>query len=178
MNLASRGNLLSVERFGAIWRLNTGFYSDINFDDYQDPDIFVPLTDVVEEIELENWREEIEYEKLPIIYDGRFRRFNGNITIKSDVPEMATGVGFLVGLEYEYDVFVNDEKIGKIEKVEDEENKFIHQLDFKFKSPIEVESVELRTTDVNYEEYPNFNSLHSFDLELETPPYRLFNEHR
>ena len=166
INSAVRGDLFSIDRIAAIYRLNTGYYANLDTSSYKDPDLFIPITSQTEELHITNWDENLVFEKLPQIIDHRFRRFNNSIKIISATSKIASGLILDVGKSFTYDVFVNDMKVAKLDGGGGwGENQVVHLQTISFPTPISVKSITLVATDAIYEHSPNFNIIKSIILE-------------
>ena len=117
VTLVTQGELFSLARINAIWRLLTNFHSNLNFDKYIDPKIWIPLTESVDLLELENWDTKFQLDNRPYWIERQMRRhFNGNLKIISQIPKQSSLIWVGVNWGYTYDIYVNSEMIYTIDK--------------------------------------------------------------
>ena len=97
------GKLGNLDRISSIWRVNTGYYSDIDFTDYVNKDMWVPKTIIGKKSKIAKW-------------DNITReiKFDGVINIQSEEPSLATEISFYVNMGNEFEVYVNDKYSGNI----------------------------------------------------------------
>ena len=105
----TRGDIFSLGRFGAIWRLNTGYYSDIDFSKYLDLDLWIPMTSKIEKITLSDWESGIEPDELPPRFHENVKKFTGNLLIESEKPGSADGIWLFLDYSYKYNIYINGE---------------------------------------------------------------------
>ena len=132
VTLISTGSLTDINRLSAIWRVNSGYYSNTNFSKYISKDVWVPRTLKKKIIQVENWENGLEN-----IY------FNGELTIQSNNELLATALNITTDLGFEYEIFVNDILVKKF--IQKNEAK---PANIEFPEPILVHSVKLNA--INY----------------------------
>ena len=96
--LVTTGELVDFGRLKAIWRLNSGFYSDLELSIYRDKDIWVPSISNYEYVNIESWEIGLNY-----------MEFYSNIIVKSDKPSKVTELFFLFDDFHDYEIYINDE---------------------------------------------------------------------
>ena len=149
----SSDDIFGIERFKAIWRINSGFYSDLDFKKYSSPSIYIPFSSSTEIVELDNWDSEFEYENLAPIYGTfLFKYFASNIKFQSKEPRISDGIDIHVNTEFTYKVYVNDKLTFVIEKAK--QNKVTggnyRRVFIPLKERTRVKSIELRAIDAHY----------------------------
>ena len=100
ISVITKGDIFTLQRLKAIWRIHSNHYSDIDFSKYTDPNIFIPFTNSVEQIKIPNWEKSITYKK-----------FNTNLEYESKIPMNTSVIWIDLDWAYTYDFFVNDHKI-------------------------------------------------------------------
>ena len=163
--LVVKGDIFSLERFKAIYRLNSNYYSYIDFDDYRFPAPYIPSTDKMETFVLENWDQEIQAETVPSIIFSNFKRFNSKLRIHSKTPRYANKLELTVDSKYSYDVYVNDNLVGTIDYDDTTLYKFHQIAAFELGEPMLVESITLLSNDVTYLNHPEYNFIVSVHLD-------------
>ena len=106
--LVARGNLFSLDRIRAIWRLNTGHYKNLDLSDYQLANPWILRTTKVEKITLDIWSQAIPPDNLPLRFQTDIRRFNGNLLVESKTPNEAKGIWLYLDHSFNYDIYVNE----------------------------------------------------------------------
>ena len=106
--LITRGDLFTWNRIVAIWRLNTGYYDQLDLTDYQLTDPWKSRTTNVMKVSLNNWTEEIQPDKLPLRFHPDSKMFNGNLLIQSNTPSVASGIWLYLDHSFRYDIYVNE----------------------------------------------------------------------
>ncbi len=149
----SSDDIFGIERFKAIWRINTGFYSDIDFNKYSSPSIYIPFSSSTEIVELDNWDSEFEYENLAPIYGTfLFKYFASNIKFQSKESRISDGIEIHTNTEFTYKVYVNNKLTSVIQKVK--QDKVVggnyRRIFIPLKRRTRVKSVELRAIDAHY----------------------------
>ena len=153
VRLISSGRLFEFERLMAIWRINTGDYSKIDFAKYKNPNEFIPFSATTELIQLEDWDSEIEFEIFSPIYGTfSYKYFASNIRIESKKPRISDEIEIFVNPEFTYEVYVNEELVKIIEKTEQDR---VFGADreitiISLENQLKVNSIELRTIDASY----------------------------
>ena len=108
VTLAAKGKLLTLNRMKAIWRLNSGYHSNLDFSPYEDIDHWVPKSTTFETLELQNWDQDITPDKLPPRFHEQVKLFHGNLIVKSKKSKTAEALWLFIDHSYEYDIFIND----------------------------------------------------------------------
>ena len=108
VRLMITGELFTIERWKSIWRLNSNYYSKIDFSEYTDKDQWIPKSTEVEEILLTDWNQNIKPDKLSPRLNENLKYFNGNLNIRSKKPKLASALWFFIDFSYSYDIYVND----------------------------------------------------------------------
>ena len=113
----TQGELFSLDRFVAIWRLFFNSYQYLDYTKYTDPSIWVPVTNSIEVLEIDNWNEEIPHVNRPY-YVKYFKQyiFNNNLKVESTTPMNSSIIWTKLNLNYTYDVFVNNIMIYTFDK--------------------------------------------------------------
>ena len=106
--LVTRGDLFKWERMMAIWRLNTGYYNQLDLNDYRLKNPWKPRTTRVEKVLLSDWSEAIPPDNLPLRFQTDIRKFNGNLLVESEIPREAKGILFYLDHAFNYDIYVNE----------------------------------------------------------------------
>ena len=109
VTLAAKGELLTLNRMKAIWRLNSGYHSNLDFSPYEDIEHWVPKSTTFETLELQNWDQDITPDKLPPRFHEHVKLFHGNLIVKSEKSKTAQALWLFIDHSYEYDIFVNEE---------------------------------------------------------------------
>ena len=157
VELVSQGEIFSFGRFGAIWRLLTNTYSNLNFEKYIDPRIWVPLTNSSDILRIENWDEEIPHDNRPyyLKYNQQYS-FNNNLKVESQVPQWSSIVWVYLNLSYTYDIYVNNKKIYTLDK---NRQYCINGVRINLSHEQLIESIDIRTTDAVEIKHLAFNFL-------------------
>ena len=161
VSTAVRGELFSIERLLAILRLNTGFYDEIDFNTYKSLDQWIPITTKLERIELSNWSQELEYDKLPGRFHNKVKKFNGNLLVESSEPLYASGIWLYLDFSYSYDVYVNDKLIFKKVNQPPFDCKGIT---LEFSQSTNVRSVKLIATELKNVDYSGSNRIRELTI--------------
>ena len=90
--IVTRGNLFSLERLKTIWRLNSGYYDNLDLSDYRLTNPWKPRSTNVSKISINDWSEAIPPDNLPLRFQPDIKKFNGNLLIKSDISSEAKGI--------------------------------------------------------------------------------------
>ena len=142
ITLISSGNLTDINRLRAIWRVNTGFHRNIDFSDYTDKNIWIPIS-LKEEIHyIDSWNNSI-----------RNIIFNGIITFQSKKPTLATSILAFVNPGNEYIVYINDRYVDSISVGQETEASIINLIE-----PTLVHSIRFEATEADYLQMP-FNRI-------------------
>ena len=143
--LLSSGKIFSKERMRAIWRMNSGYYFNLDFSKYVDSEVYIPFSSFSEKVFIEDWHDFLEYDQLPPIYLGFNRRaFNNSIEFISSKPRISSEIELSLSSQFAYEIYVNQTLTKVIEKSWD---KKLYDLTLSFPTPIPVESVKIRCTD-------------------------------
>ena len=156
-----RGDLISTDRFLAIYRLNTGYYNQIDFSEYKSLDYWIPLTTKVDKITLTDWSQELEYDKLTPRFHNEIKKFNGNLLVESLKSKLASGIWLYLDFSYTYNVYINNKLTF--------ENVYQKPLDCKgltLKLPHKtlVKSVKLVATGNIHIDFSGSNRIRNIDL--------------
>ena len=160
----SSGPLFGIERLKAIWRINSGFHSGIEFEKYTNPNIFVPFSSFTEIVQLDSWDSGFEHEKLAPIYGTfSYKYFGSNIKFQSIEPKISKEIEIQTNSEFTYQVYINEKFYTTIEKIEldrvvgGEYNLTLIPLFEETK----VYSIELRAVDAYYIGDTSINAISS-----------------
>ncbi|MGI9249909.1 MAG: hypothetical protein ACR2PR_01755 [Pseudohongiellaceae bacterium] len=105
--LAIRGDLFTRERFAAIWRLNTGHYSDVDMSKYADPTIYVPVQSsdtMLMALSLLNSSTKPDGYAW---FQSGVINFDRNLHIEVDQPQRASYLQLSLGRGHAYEIYVN-----------------------------------------------------------------------
>ena len=139
--LASKGELFTIERFKAILRLNSNFYSKLDLSNYSSPDFQILPTSKTEKITIQDWDQDIDWNYWPYSDINKLVSFNANIVFNSMKPRHSNMIELGLDNEHSYEVYVN----GKLQKIIDPCCKFPNSYErIKLDPPIFVESIEIR----------------------------------
>ena len=117
VTLVSQADIFSVRRFAAIWRLLTNSYSNVNFEKYTDPSIWVPLTNYSDYLKIENWDKEIPHDNRPYYFKNKEQfSFNNNLIVESRIPKNTSIIWLHLNLGYTYEIYANDKNIFTLNK--------------------------------------------------------------
>ena len=144
VTIVTRDDLFSLARFEAIWRLLTNSYSNLNFDKYINPKIWIPLSESTELMEIKNWDTKIQLDNKPYWLERVPQRsFNNNLKIVSNKPKMTSIVWVYLNWGYTYDLYVNSDKIYTLDK----RNYCPNGLKIFLDRELLIENIEIRATD-------------------------------
>ncbi len=143
MTLITYGKLNDFNRFSAIWRVNTGYYSKINFAEYIDTNIWIPITNKVQIYNVNNWNNTLRY-----IF------FNGIVSIQSEKPTLATSISVILNWGYEYELYINDMYVQNIRQEPEDVAKII-----EFAEPTMINSIKFEAIDSVYLDIPVLKEL-------------------
>ena len=132
ITLVSTGDLADIKRLSAIWRVNSGYYSDTDFSKYISKEIWVPRTLKEKIFQIDNWENGL-----------RDVFFNGKLTIQSNEKLLANALSITTDLGFEYEIFVNDILVKNF--IQKNEAK---PANVEFPEPVLVHSVKLNA--INY----------------------------
>ena len=167
MRIVTTGSILSAERLKAIWRVNSGHYSNLDLSKYVNPSIYIPLSSSTKIVHLDDWDLVIENENLPEINESTpFKYFISNIKFQSNKPRISDKIEIIVNCEFSYSFYVNGKFITLIEKIA-REDKNCSQYENRVISLnrwIEVDSIELRTIDANYASDASMNAIYGLKV--------------
>ncbi len=167
VTLVTRGELFSIARFEAIWRLLTNSHSISNLDKYTDPKIWIPLTESFDLIELENWEEEIQVDNRPYwLVRHPQRNFNNNLKVFSRVPKKSSIIWILLNWGYTYNLSVNSGKIYTIDT--HNHNQCPYGMKIYLERETLVESIEIQAIDDLDISHFGFNYITSIRLQDRT----------
>ena len=161
ISLVTTGKLISLERFSAIWRLNSGFYSEIDFSNYVDKTSWIPITSKDEILYVKNWESDFtnslydgnisyEYQKPYCEINETCRIIRGSIVIESQQPKLASAISLIVDLEHEYELYINDEFFTTVIQKD-----FAAPLVFNLDKPLMIHKIKLKAVNSNYRYRPN-----------------------
>ena len=174
VKIVTQGNLFSIPRFKAIWRLLTNSHSNLNFDQYVDPNIWIPLTESVELIKLKNWDSIIPIDNRPYWFSySPQRSFNNNLRIESPISKNSSLIWVYLDRGYTYELYINNEKIYTLEKTRPYCSKGV-KIFFKgklFVKNVEIQAVEtLNRTNYgfNYFAFIRLDELKDSDTDFES----------
>ena len=135
--LISTGKLTDYNRLSAIWRINSGYYSNIDFSDYTSTNVWVPKTLTEQIYTTENWDNSVEN-----------INFNGILAIESKTPTLATSMRLIINNGYKYEVYINDRYLTNVL------NNKIEPTTIKFPIPTMVKSVKFVAIHTDYKVLP------------------------
>ena len=92
----------------AIWRLNSGFYSNLELSNYSDKNIWVPIISYFQNVKIETWEIGLE-----------LMEFYSNLNVQVDKPSVVSELNLVFDKFHEYEIYINDEF-----------HSFISQMDF------------------------------------------------
>ena len=98
-------DLFTVSRIKAIWRLLINSYPNMDLSKYSNPNVWVPLTNVVEKYKITDWNSDIFH-----------ANFNGNLRYEADTPIKTSVIRVKADWAHSYELFVNDQKIYTLQK--------------------------------------------------------------
>ncbi len=145
ISIVVNGDIFTVPRFMAIWRLLTNSYSSKDFSKYSDSEVYIPLTSIVEHSKVTDWNSDIFY-----------GNFNGNLKVEANIPKRTSVVWFKADWAHSYDLIVNDKKIYTLLK----DRKYCEK-GIKLYLPTEqlVKNIQFIETDVTKFTHDGFNYL-------------------
>ena len=126
--LVTNGDLINFERFKAIWRLNSGYYSNLDFSVYSDKDIWIPSTSKYEFIEIKNWALGLENTE-----------FYSNLMIQSDRSIEVSSLIFTFDKSHEYEITINDKFTFLVSQMDFSESTIINLAE-----PTQLKSVKIK----------------------------------
>ena len=156
VRLLAWSELFSIDRMKAIIRVNSNYYSDLDFSEYVDPNFWILPTNVKDILILENWDQELETESWPYSNEYNYMLFNNNLEIKSKESRYSDLIEIELNLEHQYEIYVN-EKLVHVYYPSNRRVSFPQKI--KLESPVMVESIEIKEVGVVYEMMPVFNSI-------------------
>ena len=113
--LASKGELFTRERFKAISRLNSNYYSKLDLSNYSSPDFQILPTSKTEKITIQDWDQDIDWNYWPYSDINKLVSFNANIVFNSMEPRHSNMIELGLDNEHSYEVYVN----GKLQQIID-----------------------------------------------------------
>ena len=147
ISLISSGSLANIERLQAIWRVNAGYYSEVDFSNYIDRNIWVPKTTKEQVFKIDNWDHTL------------FNlRFNGVISIQSKNLTLASVIILLLNLENEYELYVNDRYVQNIVQKHGNVDTAIH-----LPAPTYIKSIKIKAVNSEYLDMP-VTSIHKLAI--------------
>ena len=162
IRLVTSSPLLHRNRLKAIWRLNSGYYSELDLSKYKDPDVFIPFSSTTELVQLENWDSKIEFEVFSPIYGSfSYKYFASNIKFESKTPRESNEIEIFINPEFSYEVYVNGKFTTIIEQIVQDR---IFGADRKptfipLEKQTKVKSIEIRTVNASYINDTSANAL-------------------
>ena len=126
--LLTSGSLTDINRIPAIWRINSGYYKNVDFSKYTNSEVMVPKTHKEKIVQIDNWRDSIDE-----------INFNGSLTLQSEIPSLITKLSVFLDRAYEYDFFVNDKLIKRVYHQE-----FWKPLIIEFPQPIFAQTIKFK----------------------------------
>ena len=138
ITLLTSGSLTDMNRLSAIWRVNTGYHSKIDFSNYINKNIWVPKTNRTKETIVDNWNN-----------TPRKIIFSGVMSIQSIKPKLASSISFFVNIGTEYEVYIND----KYAETIFQEHRSIATV-INFSEPRLVNSIRLKAIKSDYRDLP------------------------
>ena len=158
----SKKDLWSDGRLSAIWRLNSNYHKDLNFEEYESPDLYIPQSSKIEYVKLENWDQQFQHDKFPPIFgDYTFRTFNNTIEFISETPRLARSIVLGLSFEHGYKIFVNDEKEFDIPQTK--RDSFNREI-IEFDKPLNVNSIRIESVYANNEIYAAINAIRFIEV--------------
>ena len=152
ITLVTTGNLFKVERLGAIWRLLLNSYPNQDLSNYVDPNVWIPLTNSVDQIHLSDWKSEIKNEN-----------FNGNLEYVAGIPIETSIIWLKLDSAHSYEISINGENIYTYPKQSDCDLGIILLL------PKEqhIKSLQFYETDVTNYSHRGYNHLDFLRLDTQ-----------
>ena len=105
VQLMAWSDLFSIARMKAIFRLHSNYYSDLDFSEYLDPNLWILPSNEKDELILENWDQELETKSWPYSNDYDYMIFNNNLEIKSKKPRYSDLIEIELNLEHQYEIY-------------------------------------------------------------------------
>ena len=100
ISIVTKGELFTLQRFKAIWRLMRNSYPNQDFAKYIDPNIWIPLTNSIDKFIIPNW-------ELDIMNNN----FNHNLEYNARIPKETSAIWVRIDWAHSYDIYINDKKI-------------------------------------------------------------------
>ena len=144
ISLVVKGDLFTKQRFKAIWNLFQGTYPEVDANKYADPNVWIPLTEKIERIEVAN-------------FDGKIENhnFNGRLEYVSRISKKVSTIWLNLDWAYTYEIFVNDQKILTLFKNRHCPNGNI----INFATEELIEQIRIDAIDVTHLPYHSHNAL-------------------
>ena len=143
ISIVVSGDLFTIQRFKAIWRLLMDSYSEVDFSRYSDPYIWVPLTNLVEQKEIVNWNADLHYTD-----------FNGNLKYEAVTPKRTSVMWLKIDWAHSYDLFINGTKIYTLKK-DGQDCEF--GVKILFQDEQNIKSIAFYETDVTHFNHHGYN---------------------
>ncbi len=128
--LVTTGELIDSERMKAIWRLNTGFYSDLDLSNYSDRNIWIPSISYFENVKIETWGIGLE-----------LIEFYSNLNVEVNNPSVVSELNFVFDKFHEYEIYIDDEFHSVISQMDFSESTTIH-----FSEPRLLKSIKIKAS--------------------------------
>ena len=153
IRLISSGHIFNSERFRAIWRVNSGYYSELDLEKYKSPNEFIPFSSNTELVQLEDWDSDLEFEVFSPIYGTfSYKYFASNIKIESKTPRISKEIEVYVNPEFTYEVYINGKLVKVIEKIVQDRvfDAASETTIISLEEQTLVSSIEIRAVDASY----------------------------
>ena len=131
--LVTTGKLIDLERMKAIWRLNFGYYSDLDLSVYSDKDIWIPSISDYEYVKIENWEFGLENTE-----------FHSNILIESEKPVEVSSILLKFDKFHEYELTINGEFHSLVSQMDFSDSTEIHLLKSNQLKSIKIKAIRGR----------------------------------
>ena len=148
ITLLTRGNLSDPSRLAAIWRVNSGYYSNIDFSNYTNEDVWIPKTSKEEVQIIESWS-----------IDFQARIFNNNLKLISKNETPASAILLDLDSGYYYDVYVNEKFITNLFQP-----KFGAYQIIDLPVPTKVKSIKIEAVNSIYRDWAGYNIIWNIDV--------------
>ena len=161
VKLLAWSDLFSIDRMKAIFRVNSNYYSDLDFSEYVDPNHWIPSTSFNDVLIFKDWDQELKTKSWPYSNEYNYMIFNSNLKIESKEPRYSDLIEIELNLEHLYEIYVNG-NLAHVYYPSDKRVSFPQKI--KLESPELVESIEIREIGAEYEKMPVFNSIVSIKV--------------
>lgn len=161
--LVSRADLFSFARMGAIWRLNSGYHSEMDMTSYRDTETYIPSSERVEHVQLNEWSDDLGKELPAELYDSwgdedeSIRSFSNSIKFTVQNPQSFGELELILDSNHIYDIYINDKLIENYQKSDELQFNNV-KIDSTYlislETPLIVDSVQIETKEIIYSNVP------------------------